>query len=320
MSSLSGLPSKFQPVGSPTRANTLPAVSAGINARAGASRNQSLESWFEEYLKQQQQAAEEEDAEQAAFEAQKQAYKDNADFVYEGTDNFFVNSTVNPATGENVNWFFDVYGEYAGAWQSGNGDDVFYLEGNGFLFTGGGNDIVHLGDSLQDGYDVGDSLKQKAWLGFGDDKVYGSKGSQYADGNSGDDLIDLGDGFDIAEGGLGSDNFIIDLQNSGTDTILDFVDLGDKITVMNGGENAQDGEWYLYKANKYNGIQCQFIDESQQFYEIRNSDNVTAAVFGIGVRHKLNDQDLYSVKASMNSSGIEILESNMNYQASMEFV
>ena len=63
MSSLSGLPSKFQPVGSPTRANTLPAVSAGINARAGASRNQTLESWFEEYLKQQQQAAEEEDAE-----------------------------------------------------------------------------------------------------------------------------------------------------------------------------------------------------------------------------------------------------------------
>ena len=93
-------------------------MSAGINARAGASRNQSLESWFEEYLKQQQhaaaeqEAAEEDDAEQAAFEAQKQSYKDNADFVYEGTDNFCVNSTVNPATGENVNWFFDVYGDY----------------------------------------------------------------------------------------------------------------------------------------------------------------------------------------------------------------
>ena len=99
MSSLSGLPSTFQPVVSPTRANTVPAVSAGINARAGASQNQSFESWFEEYLKQQQQAAAEQKAaeeqaateqaateqaaaEEAALNAQKQGYKDAAEFIF----------------------------------------------------------------------------------------------------------------------------------------------------------------------------------------------------------------------------------------------
>ena len=326
MATLSGLSSPFQLVGSSTRVNTAQLVNNYARA------NVRVTSWLEQYLKQQQEeaaekkAAEEEAAEQAAFEAQKQAHKDNADFVYEGTEDFQAYSTINPETGKSINWFFDVDGgETGGFWMSGKGDDVFYLEGSGYISSQEGNDLVYLGDSLQDGPQ---SLyaNQKAQLGAGDDKVYGGKGTQCAKGGMGNDFIDLGDGFDIAVGGLGSDEFIVDLQNSGTDTIVDFVDAGDKITVLNGGETAQTGDWYLNKITDfYGGVHGHYdVDKTQGFYEIRNSENDVAAIFGIGTRHGPNSVDYFSVTASMDASGIEILESNWVDQASdqaeMQFV
>ena len=316
-----------------------------------ARANVRVTSWLEQYLKQQQEeaaekkaaeeaaaaaaeqaaaeqaAAEQAAAEQAAFEAHKQAHKDNADFVYEGTESFSGYYAVNPETGDSVNWFFDVDGgEIGGAWHSGKGDDVIYLEGKGVVFAYGGNDVVHIGDSLQDGPDQFLDLHQGALLGGGDDKAYGGKGTQLVQGESGDDFIDLGDGFDIASGGWGSDEFIVDLQNSGTDTIVDFVDAGDKITVLNGGETAQTGDWYLNKITDfYGGVHGHYdVDKTQGFYEIRNSENDVAAIFGIGTRHHFNSVHYFSVTASMDASGIEILESNWVDQASdqaeMQFV
>ena len=325
MATLSGLSSPFQPVGSSTRVNTAQLVNnyGRVNVR--------VKSWLEQYLKQQQEAAaekkaaEEEAAEQAAFEAQKQAHKDNADFVYEGTESFQGYSAINPETGKSVNWFFDVDGgETGGNWMSGPGDDVIYLEGNGSVISQQGNDVVCLGDSLQDGPDQFFVVKQKAWLGADDDKAYGGKGTQLVDGGMGDDFIDLGHGFDIAEGGYGSDEFVVDLQNSGIDTIVDFVDAGDKISILNGGEIAQAGDWYLNKITDFTGgVYGQYnVDETSGFYEIRNSGNGVAAIFGIGMRHSSGSSLVknYSVSASMDSSGIEILESSGSNKAEMDFV
>ena len=324
MATLSGLSSPFQPGSSSTRVNTAQLVNnyARTNVR--------VTSWLEQYLKQQQEeaaakkAAEEEAAEQAAFEAQKQAHKDNADFVYEGTEDFQAYSTINPENGKSINWFFDVDGgETGGFWMSGKGDDVIYLEGNGYISSQEGNDLVYLGDSLQDGLQTL-YANQEAQLGAGDDKVYGGKGSQFAHGGIGHDFIDLGDGFDVAAGGLGSDEFIVDLQNSGTDTILDFVDAGDKITVLNGGEAAQAGDWYLkYTHDFAGGVSENYnVDQTTGFYEIRNSDNGVAAIFGIGTRHNPGSSVVqkYSVAASMDSTGIEIIDSSLSNKADLDFV
>ena len=55
------------------------------------------------------------------------------------------------------------------------------------------------------------SNQTKSILGDGDDKVFGGKGAQFANGGSGDDCFDLGDG-DDGYGHLGSDEFVINLQ------------------------------------------------------------------------------------------------------------
>ena len=323
---INGLLSPFQRTVSTRATSFAAAVNPPVQSAVRGS------SWLAEYLKKQaekeaaQKAAEEEAAEQATFEAQKQAYKNDADFIYEGTESFWGGGTINPENGGPVNWFFDVDGgEAGGSWGSGHGDDVIYLEGNGFVVTNQGNDVVHIGDSIQDGPqepDEGLWVNQEAWLGGGNDKAYGGKGTQLVRGGVGDDFIDLGEGFDIAEGGKGSDEFVIDLQNSGIDTIVDFVDTGDKITVLNGGEAAQSDDWYLKENFSFSGgIYAQYdVGKTQGFYEIRNADNDVAAIFGIGTRIDADSIQNYSVTASMNSSGIEIIESSLSNNNNLDFV
>merc|ERR1711939_663580 len=205
-------------------------------------------------------------------EKEKKSHKENADCSYEGDSGFDGQGAISPADGGPVDYFLDVTGEFVDqAWKTGNG-----------------NDIVYLTEGLGEG--LGQTLDpdQRAYLGMGDDKVFGGKGSQFADGSWGDDYFDLGDGHDIAEGGNGADEFVIDLQNTGTDVILDFCNVGDKITVKNGEDLAQDGDWILTKSNSYNGPDVAFmayadsLAKEQSFYEIRNADYEVAAIFGIG--------------------------------------
>ena len=249
-------------------------------------------------------------------EKEKYEHKNNADFVYEGVSDFDGSEAVNPATGGPVNYFLDVEGEESvGFWETGAGNDVIYHKGGGFIKTNEGDDIAYLQEGQVEG------LAQLVLLGDGNDKAIGGKGSQYANGGNGDDYFDLGDGSDFADGGPGADEFVVDLQNKGTDMILDFVDVGDKITVKNGGSMAQDGDWFLFKVNQYNGKEAPIhYDESisqahpgQQFYEIRNSANEVAAIFGVGTRFMTINDSLaplnYSLKASIYSGSIEILAS-----------
>ena len=260
----------------------------------------------------------EEEEELTPEEKEKKNHKENADFVYEGDSGFDGQGAISPADGGPVDYFLDVTGEsLEQLWLTGDGDDVVYHQGAGRIYTLSGNDIVYLTEGLGEG--LGQTLdpKQRAYLGLGDDKVFGGKGSQYASGLHGDDYFDLGDGHDIARGGKGADEFVIDLQNTGTDIILDFYSVGDRITVKNGGELAQDGDWILAKSNSYNGpnvaleVYADSLGKEQNFYEIRSADNEVAAIFGIGtVQSNIGKDPIkYSLTASIDSSGIEVITS-----------
>jgi len=250
----------------------------------------------------------------------KEKQKESADFVYEGGSGFNGQGAISPADGGPVDYFLDITGESTyETWGTGHGDDVVYHQGGGWINTGGGNDIVYLTEGLGEGLDQTVYPDQVAILGTGDDKVFGGKGSQYAGGGSGDDYFDLGDGHDMVRGELGADEFVIDLQNTGTDVILDFCSVGDRITVKNGGELAQDGDWILAKSNSYNGPDFVFgsyadsLAKEQSFYEIRNADNEVAAIFGIGTSQSYigSNPNKYSLTASIDSSGIEVMTSEL---------
>ena len=304
-------------------------------------RSEDLE-WLAEWL---EKHGERYDAlkERQEFYAQKQAHKENADFVYEGTGGVDLSESINPATGGSINWFLDLKGgdSFADWTKTGDGNDVIYLEGEGTVSSGGGDDVI----VMTEGPSVVSSAKgnkpgkvpapkmQKAHGGTGDDQIYGKGGTQLAWGYKGNDLIDLGDGSDIAIGGLGSDTFVIDLQNTGTDVILDFIDAGDKIEVLNGGEMAQDGDWFLGKTDFYFGPNPGnhgnkvYTDQDQEFYTIQGSEGGIAAIFGIGSNNQpwiysLGQNKKADLIATMNSGGIEILVSQQSQtgSGSLEFV
>ncbi|CAE21104.1 Hemolysin-type calcium-binding region:RTX N-terminal domain [Prochlorococcus marinus str. MIT 9313] len=267
-----------------------------------------------------QAAAEQVSAEQAALEAQKQAYKDDADFIYENDGNTYDNvdltGTINPSTGQSPNWFLDVG---KGKYTTGEGDDVAYMDGYGVLSTRGGDDIVYVENTS-------DELWISAYLGEGNDMAFGGKGHQEIRGFHGNDYIDSGDDTDLVNGGGGADEFIIDLQNSGVDTILDFVHVGDKITVLDGGESSQ-GDWYLNFSDSFNGL-VGYANNAvpQQFCEIWSSDNELKAVFGVGVDNTAYIDDLanfHNTTAKMSSDGIQILTTEFvspEEGGSLEFV
>ena len=331
MATLSGLSSPFQSAGSSNRVNT--AQLFNNNGRA----NFRVKSWLEQYLKQQEEAAaekkaaEEEAAEQAAFEAQKQAHKDNADFVYEPEACY---GTVKvhelEGAGQDQNIYVDMSGvsaEYDWTIHTESGDDVIYMGSNDKLPA---ITSAPLSDSKGNGFAYWDNV----FSGAGDDKIFGGDGSQMAFGDVGDDLIDLGDGFDAAGGGYGSDEFIINLQNSGVDLVRDFIDVGDKITIYNGDELAEAGDWMLVSVGSEwtgpafdNSNFAGVYETGHNFYELQTADGVSAAIFAagtcilggnsVGVEYQGPSSEL---TIQQSSSGLEVIEQNYSSSASVEFV
>ena len=321
--------------------NSLSKISSVAIQKANPSKRST--SWLSEYLKKKaeeaknkaeedqavadQAAADQAAAEQAAFEAQKQSHKENADFVYEGSDFFSADGSLNVSTGEPANWFLDIDSKWSKFWETANGDDVVYFKGNGQVVTNGGNDIVYMSEGVDIsgvyGYEKNEKIWQCAKLGWGDDKVIAGEGNQFANGDEGSDYFEMGDGLDIARGGSGADEFVVDLKNEGFDFILDFVDTGDKITVLNGGEAAQQNDWYLSKTYSQDIISIspvynEDIAMTQEFYEIRNADSELVASFGIGKSQ--GEYGKFNITASLDSGGIEILDSSYSLSASIEFI
>ena len=326
MATLSGLSSPFQPGSSSTRVNTAQLVNnyAGANVR--------VTSWLEQYLKQQQEeaaekkaaeeaaAAEQADAEQAAFEAQKQAYKDDADVVFELESPGHVDLTEVQGVDSNDNMFVEIKGDLIST----------------SLKTGGGDDVIYFGDN--ENYFTDDYINMwvDAWAGSGNDKIFGGDGTQVAHGGKGGDLIDLGDGYDVAHGDTGADEFVIDLQNSGFDLITDFINIGDKITIYNGGELAQADDWMLVSVgSEWTGLMppgslpgnpganyANLYGDGNEFYEIQSADGKTAARFSAGMKASSAFINEWDITVQKGVAGLEVVESKASplTGASVEFV
>jgi Ca2+-binding RTX toxin-like protein len=98
--------------------------------------------------------------------------------------------------------------------EGGNGDDTFYGgKGNDTLIGNNGEDVL-----------FGDGASDSQIGGEGNDTLYGGKGNDTLFGSLGNDCL---------IGGLGSDRFLLGLD-AGTDTILDFEDEKDLLTLASG--------------------------------------------------------------------------------------
>ena len=263
-------------------------------------------------------------AEQATYEELKQALKANADLIYEGSSNF-------------IGWCFDTSNMFldvgGGVFYTGAGGDAIYQHGPGEVLSGQGSDVVFASQDYSDSLLGGDvqtimldaRYKFEAMCGeYGNDYVFGGEGSQKAYGMLGKDYFDLGNGHDIACGGGGADEFIVDLNNTGRDTIIDFVDVGDKITVLKNGQVAQAGDWHLTESETYNGMNLgaddyavPYFAQNQKYYHITKSNGDVAAIFAIGAKagnaisNYTNNADPvhYKLSAYLGSDGIEIFSS-----------
>jgi len=92
-------------------------------------------------------------------------------------------------------------------------------DGDNKLYGGAGDDVLH-GDA---GSDVlrGEAGDDELRGGAGDDKLFGGSGDDILRGDAGDDILDGGPGSDLLYGGAGDDNYVIDLNDSGIDTVFD---------------------------------------------------------------------------------------------------
>ena len=332
---------------SSVRINTAKFVhnSSRINTQLSSSPKQTLKRWLEQQWKEQkeeaaekeaaeqaaaaQAAAEEEAAaaqaaaEEAALDAQKQAYKANADFIFEADPIDSGSHLLYKLEGAwSANMFVDVTGEVNAT-----------LNGQPFGFgivTGLGDDVIYLGNN-EDYFESAASLQSDSANGNdGDDKIFAGAGHQAGYGGHGNDLIDLGDGFDVARGSYGADEFVIDLQNSDYDLITDFLDVGDKITLLNGGEPAQQSDWKLVSVGKQwtglnvtnNGSLSGVYLDHHNFYELQSADGQVAAIFSAGTMtgSVLCSNQQYDLTVQQSASGLEIVAQSIADAASINFI
>ena len=300
-----------------------------------------------EYLKQKAEAKEAAEAEeQATYEAQKQVHKDNADIVILGTsgkDYIDKEGALNPSNGKPVKFFIDAKGveipipiyfnnDYV---QTAEGNDVIYAPGFSYVKSEGGDDVIYMEDAYLPQSNA-DKLEYFSWAfaGNDNDQILAEDGGTHAFGGDGDDLIDLGNGFDTVTGGRGADEFIVDLQNTGCDIILDFMDVGDKITIKNGDKDAAIGEWYFLELPCGDFTNCGEVKKSleisnndlddwlledyfdQKIMAIQNSDGQSAAYFVVGAGAGFHDAEYhkglgkFDIIAEVSSSSIQITSSD----------
>ena len=150
-------------------------------------------------------------------------------------------------TGKPINWFVDAE-EWGASIVTWEGDDFVYTSGDMSVKTNGGNDFINLGSNTGNASEFYSAIAE---AGAGNDKIYAAAGSQRGEGGDGKDVLRLGDGSDRYSGGQGEDLFIIDLNDSGRDLIIDFQDKGDRISILKGGQAAMNDDWYLEYETTY---------------------------------------------------------------------
>jgi hypothetical protein len=195
----------------------------------------------------------------------KEQQKLEADMTIEGTESndggkfAGLDNYIDPATGKLsvLNLFVDTMGggDYV---KTGGGDDVIYLgddvaqssaytqSGNDFVMGSNGFDQVDLGDG--DDVFIGRGGNDHAFGHHGNDILDGGEGCDLLIGSGGDDTLIGGTNNDILRGDIGVDTFIVNLQDSGADWIVDFMHIGDKIKIMNGSDEAKSEDWIIQES------------------------------------------------------------------------
>ena len=121
---------------------------------------------------------------------------------------------------------YKIYGE------GGNDRITFSSNTKNYAWAGEGNDTVY-----------GGSGRDLIYGGSGNDVVFGRDGNDFLIGNHGNDILNGGNGNDVLSGreaadtlvgGGGSDHFYVG-HDASMDSISDFQDRGDKVTVHNFG-------------------------------------------------------------------------------------
>ena len=105
-------------------------------------------------------------------------------------------------------------------------DLLFGGQGNDIIFGRGGTDLLFGGE----GIDV-------LFGGTGDDLLVGQQGIDFLFGQQGNDILVGSRGNDVLLGGSGNDAFVYDLEQNGTDIIIDFNPLEDLIVLFSFVEN-----------------------------------------------------------------------------------
>ena len=122
----------------------------------------------------------------------------------------------------------------------GGNDWIHGNQGNDSLDGGDGDDSLYGGKGIDNlfgnnGQDIlfGNRGQDSLIGGEGNDSLYGGKGNDILLGDDGDDFLSGEMGDDSLIGGNGSDRFLLS-TNSGIDTIIDFEDGTDLLTLANG--------------------------------------------------------------------------------------
>ncbi|MEG4802837.1 FG-GAP-like repeat-containing protein [Microcoleus sp. ARI1-B5] len=122
----------------------------------------------------------------------------------------------------------------------GGNDWIHGNQGNDSLDGGDGDDSLYGGKGIDNlfgnnGQDIlfGNRGQDSLIGGEGNDSLYGGKGNDIQLGGDGDDFLSGENGDDSLIGGLGGDRFLLS-TNSGIDTIADFEDGKDLLTLANG--------------------------------------------------------------------------------------
>lgn len=219
---------------------------------------------------------------------------------------------IDSVTGEPINWFVDAEegGSSIVTWE---GDDYVYTSGDMSVKTNGGNDFISLGNNTGQASKYYSAIAE---AGAGNDKIYAEAGSQRGEGGDGTDILKLGDGSDRYSGGEGDDLFIIDLKDSGRDLIIDFRDVGDSISIRNGGEVANQDDWYLEYETTYIEQDCGDVPkdflhgidpEKSMYFNIVAWDSLeVVAQIAIGTNLEYDNFSSHAITVSKGESDLTV--------------
>lgn len=121
--------------------------------------------------------------------------------------------------------------------RSGAGDDTVHGGAGGDALRGGAGD-----DAL-----YGDYGRDRLWGGAGDDVLHGGRGRDRLIGGGGDDTLYSDGGADRMFGGRGADDFVFDLRDGTSNTILigDFVSGRDRLLCLGHDAPATEADFEI---------------------------------------------------------------------------